>query len=82
MNTPLLDMMRDPFANYVVQKMLDVADSTHRKKMMLAIKPHIPMLRKYNYGKHIISTSELLDSDSNELAFQRSWRSTSRNRTA
>lgn len=53
--TPLLEMMKDPFANYVVQKMLDVADSAHRKKMMLAIKPHIPQLRKYNYGKHIIS---------------------------
>lgn len=59
-STPLLEMMRDPFANYVVQKMLDVADSTHRKKMMLAIKPHIPTLRKYNYGKHIISASHVL----------------------
>lgn len=48
-------MMKDQFANYVVQKMLDVADSTLRKKMMLAIKPHIPALRKFNYGKHIIS---------------------------
>lgn len=55
MNTPLLEMMKDPFANYVVQKMLDVADSAHRKKMMFAIKAHIPALRKYNYGKHIIS---------------------------
>lgn len=54
-NTPLLQMMKDQYANYVVQKMLDVADSAHRKKMMLAIKPHIPALRKYNYGKHIIS---------------------------
>uniref|UniRef100_A0A183EV93 PUM-HD domain-containing protein n=1 Tax=Gongylonema pulchrum TaxID=637853 RepID=A0A183EV93_9BILA len=53
-STPLLAMMKDQFANYVVQKMLDVADSAHRKKMMLAIKPHIPALRKYNYGKHII----------------------------
>uniref|UniRef100_A0A7E4VDY2 PUM-HD domain-containing protein n=1 Tax=Panagrellus redivivus TaxID=6233 RepID=A0A7E4VDY2_PANRE len=56
--TPLLDMMKDPYANYVVQKMLDVADSIHRKKMMLAIKPHIPQLRKYNYGKHIITKLE------------------------
>jgi hypothetical protein len=54
--TPLLIMMKDQFANYVVQKMLDVADSAHRKRMMLAIKPHIPALRKYNYGKHIIGT--------------------------
>uniref|UniRef100_A0A0N5AMI7 PUM-HD domain-containing protein n=1 Tax=Syphacia muris TaxID=451379 RepID=A0A0N5AMI7_9BILA len=55
--TPLLQMMKDQYANYVVQKMLDVADSVHRKKMMLAIKPHIPALRKYNYGKHIIKSA-------------------------
>ncbi|CAD5229197.1 unnamed protein product [Bursaphelenchus okinawaensis] len=56
--TPLLDMMKDQFANYVVQKMLDVADSSNRKKIMLAIKPHIPTLRKYSYGKHIITKLE------------------------
>uniref|UniRef100_A0A1I7X9X1 Anoctamin n=1 Tax=Heterorhabditis bacteriophora TaxID=37862 RepID=A0A1I7X9X1_HETBA len=55
---PLLLMMKDQFANYVVQKMLDVADSAHRRKMMMAIKPHIPALRKYNYGKHIITKLE------------------------
>lgn len=48
-------MMTDPVANYVVQKMLDVADSAYRKKIMFTIKAHIPALRKYNYGKHIIS---------------------------
>uniref|UniRef100_A0A914GZB4 PUM-HD domain-containing protein n=1 Tax=Globodera rostochiensis TaxID=31243 RepID=A0A914GZB4_GLORO len=55
---PLLEMMKDPFANYVVQKMLDVADSAHRKKMMFAIKGHIPALRRFNYGKHIITKLE------------------------
>ncbi|CAL2050171.1 unnamed protein product [Caenorhabditis brenneri] len=51
---PLLLMMKDPFANYVVQKMLDVADPQHRKKITLTIKPHIATLRKYNFGKHIL----------------------------
>uniref|UniRef100_A0A8R1HUB6 PUM-HD domain-containing protein n=1 Tax=Caenorhabditis japonica TaxID=281687 RepID=A0A8R1HUB6_CAEJA len=51
---PLLQMMKDPFANYVVQKMLDVADAQHRKKITLTIKPHIATLRKYNFGKHIL----------------------------
>lgn len=55
---PLLTMMKDQFANYVVQKMLDVADNAYRKKMVLVIKPHIPTLRKYNYGKHIITKLE------------------------
>jgi len=53
-NPQLLEMMKDPFANYVVQKMLDVSDSAHRKKIMFSIKSHIPALRKFNYGKHII----------------------------
>uniref|UniRef100_A0A0K0DV74 PUM-HD domain-containing protein n=1 Tax=Strongyloides stercoralis TaxID=6248 RepID=A0A0K0DV74_STRER len=57
-NTPLLEMMKDPYANYVVQKMLDVADSAQRRRMMIAIKPHIISLRKYNYGKHIITKLE------------------------
>lgn len=55
---PLMLMMKDQFANYVVQKMLDVADAHHRKKMLFAIKPHIPQLRKFNYGKHIITKLE------------------------
>lgn len=50
--------MKDQFANYVVQKMLDIADPVYRKKMMYAIKPHIPVLRKYSYGKHIITKLE------------------------
>jgi pumilio RNA-binding family len=54
----LLVMMKDQFANYVVQKMLDVADSQHRRRLMMAIKPHVPSLRKYNYGKHIIAKLE------------------------
>lgn len=85
--TPLLMMMKDQFANYVVQKMLDVADSALRKKMMLAIKPHIPALRKYNYGKHIISefcllTFSLLNVELalvniiNRYLLQLNWRST------
>ncbi|VDP44133.1 unnamed protein product [Heligmosomoides polygyrus] len=55
---PILIMMKDQFANYVVQKMLDTADPAYRKKMMYAIKPHIPVLRKFSYGKHIITKLE------------------------
>ncbi|CAJ0583013.1 unnamed protein product, partial [Mesorhabditis spiculigera] len=57
-NPPLMQMMRDQYANYVVQKMLDVADSVHRKKMLFTIKPHIQQLKKFNYGKHIITKLE------------------------
>ncbi|VEL32939.1 unnamed protein product, partial [Protopolystoma xenopodis] len=51
-------MMKDQFANYVIQKMLDVAEHSIRKELMTRIRPYLPMLRKYTYGKHIISKME------------------------
>ncbi|XP_063720421.1 rho GTPase-activating protein gacZ-like isoform X4 [Symsagittifera roscoffensis] len=57
-NSALCTMMRDQFANYVVQKMIDVAEASQRKILMAKIRPHISMLRKYTYGKHIIAKME------------------------
>uniref|UniRef100_A0A183CBY5 Inner membrane protein n=1 Tax=Globodera pallida TaxID=36090 RepID=A0A183CBY5_GLOPA len=37
-------MMKQQFANDVVLKMVDGADSAHRDKMMFAIEEHIPAL--------------------------------------
>lgn len=54
----LLVMMKDQFANYVVQKMLDLAESNQRRKLMQNIRPHVAALRKYTYGKHIIAKLE------------------------
>lgn len=51
-------MMKDQFANYVVQKMLDVAEQPIRKELMNQIRPHLSSLRKYTYGKHIINKME------------------------
>lgn len=57
--SPLISMMKDQFANYVVQKMLDVVDGDQREVLVSKIKPHLQSLKKYTYGKHLIS-SELL----------------------
>jgi len=46
-------MMKDQYANYVVQKMIDVSEPTQLKKLMTKIRPHMAALRKYTYGKHI-----------------------------
>ncbi|BFF88849.1 maternal protein pumilio [Drosophila madeirensis] len=46
-------MMKDQYANYVVQKMIDVSEPTQLKKLMTKIRPHMTALRKYTYGKHI-----------------------------
>ncbi|XP_040564967.1 pumilio homolog 1 isoform X2 [Lepeophtheirus salmonis] len=55
---PLHLMMKDPYANYVVQKMIDVAEPSQRKILMHKIKPHVSTLRKYTYGKHILAKLE------------------------
>lgn len=57
---PLHVMMKDQFANYVIQKMLDVVDGDQQDLLITRIKPQIPTLRKYTYGKHIITKVEKL----------------------
>ena len=54
--SPLVLMMKDQFANYVVQKMLDVVDGDQRDVLVAKIKPHLASLKKYTYGKHLISS--------------------------
>lgn len=51
-------MMKDQYANYVVQKMIDMAEPSQRKILMYKIRPYVTNLRKYTYGKHIISKLE------------------------
>ncbi|XP_071520678.1 pumilio homolog 1 isoform X10 [Panulirus ornatus] len=57
-HSSLLVLMKDQYANYVVQKMIDVAEPAQRKMLMHKIRPHIPTLRKYTYGKHILAKLE------------------------
>lgn len=51
-------MLRDQYANYVVQKIMDLAESSQRATLMQNIEPHVEKVRKYMYGKHIISRLE------------------------
>lgn len=41
-------MMKDQYANYVVQKMIDVAEPSQRKMLMQRIRPHLAQLRLVN----------------------------------
>lgn len=52
---PLLLMMRDQYANYVVQRMLDVVNGEQRELLLSRIRPHLPSLRRITYGKHILA---------------------------
>jgi hypothetical protein len=56
--TPLEIMMKDQYANYVIQKILDVCDQQQREMLIERIRPHIASLKKYTYGKHIIARLE------------------------
>mmetsp|Transcript_5288 Transcript_5288/g.5432 ORF Transcript_5288/g.5432 Transcript_5288/m.5432 type:complete len:995 (+) Transcript_5288:122-3106(+) len=50
----LESMVRDPYANYVVQKVIDVSDERQRGAIIKYVRENIVQLRRYTYGKHII----------------------------
>lgn len=52
--------MKDPFGNYVVQKVLETCDDQSRELLVSRIKVHLNTLKKYTYGKHIVSRVEKL----------------------
>ncbi|CAL0334892.1 unnamed protein product [Lupinus luteus] len=57
-NDNLLTMMKDQFANYVVQKVIDMCSENQRAKLLSYIRIHAHALKKYTYGKHIVSRLE------------------------
>ncbi|XP_004973963.1 pumilio homolog 5 isoform X2 [Setaria italica] len=59
-NDNLLAMMKDQFANYVVQKILETCNESQRELLISRVKGHLQALRKYTYGKHIVSRVEQL----------------------
>ena len=48
-------MVKDPYANYVVQKVLDIGDPQQRERVLNAIRPKAAQLKRYTYGKHILA---------------------------
>ncbi|WOK94999.1 hypothetical protein Cni_G03704 [Canna indica] len=59
-NDNLLVMMKDQFANYVVQKILETCTDKQREILLTRIKVHLQALKKYTYGKHIVARVEQL----------------------
>jgi len=53
-------MMKDPFGNYVVQKVLETCDNQSRELILSRIKVHLNALKRYTYGKHLVSRVEKL----------------------
>lgn len=59
-NDNLLVMMKDQFANYVVQKILETSNDKQREILLNRIRVHLNALKKYTYGKHIVARFEQL----------------------
>ncbi|XP_072984121.1 pumilio homolog 1-like isoform X2 [Typha latifolia] len=59
-NEPLQAMMKDRFANYVVQKALEICDDENREIILSRIKVHMKELKDFTYGKHIVTRFEKL----------------------
>ncbi|XP_011047948.1 PREDICTED: pumilio homolog 6, chloroplastic-like isoform X1 [Populus euphratica] len=57
-NDNLLTMMKDQYANYVVQKILDTCTDIQRAMLLNRIRTHVHALKKYTYGKHIVARFE------------------------
>lgn len=51
-------MMKDQFANYVVQKVIDLCSENQRATLLSHIRVHAQALKKYTYGKHIVARLE------------------------
>ena len=59
----MLQMLRDQFANYVIQKLLDICSDEQRSILLDRIGFHLHALKKYTYSKHIVARFEKLRAD-------------------
>ena len=55
--------MKDQFANYVVQKILETCNEQQREALLSRMRCHVQALKKYTYGKHIASQIEQFTGD-------------------
>eukprot|EP00698_Gefionella_okellyi_P002291 TRINITY_DN120_c0_g1_i1.p1 TRINITY_DN120_c0_g1~~TRINITY_DN120_c0_g1_i1.p1 ORF type:complete len:716 (-),score=176.46 TRINITY_DN120_c0_g1_i1:77-2224(-) len=55
---PLELMMKDQYANYVVQRVLELANEGHRAKILQFVSGNIQMLKRYTFAKHILARIE------------------------
>lgn len=58
--SPLGLMMKDQYANYVVQKLVDVSIGQKRRILIKKIKQYLKQISKSSYGKHLASIEKLI----------------------
>lgn len=59
-NSPLVAMVRDQYANYVIQKMLETLNPSQQQTLIRKINEYVPNIRKIAFGKHIVQKIEKL----------------------
>ncbi|KAF8495613.1 armadillo-type protein [Gautieria morchelliformis] len=61
--SPIVTMMKDQFANYVLQRSILVVDHSQRDEYAGRIRPHLASMRRYSsaYSKHLVAIERLLD---------------------
>ena len=62
-------MMKDQFANYVVQRILETSNDKQREVLLNRIRIHLHALKKYTYGKHIVARFEQLSGEGAWISF-------------
>lgn len=63
-------MMKDQFANYVVQKIFEKSNDRQREILLNRTRVHLNALRKYTYGKHIVARFEQLCGEGVSLLYR------------
>ena len=60
--TPLQILVASPFGNFVVQRMVDSSNEMQRTALLEMLWSYAPILRRYTYGRHILSRLEKMAS--------------------
>lgn len=62
--SPVVTMMKDQFANYVLQRALSVATGEQKKQLVALVRSHLTNMKRYssNYTKHLVAIERLVNS--------------------
>ncbi|TYZ63895.1 hypothetical protein PybrP1_006258 [[Pythium] brassicae (nom. inval.)] len=55
---PLLPMMKHMYGNYVVQKLMEKANSSDRARIVCIIRHNADYLKRFTFGKHVLNRLE------------------------
>lgn len=51
----LVQFMKDPYANYVLQQAIDLAEPSQRKVLVYKMRPFLQQVRRFMYAKRIVT---------------------------